>query len=254
MADIHFSMDLNNKVILVAGATVGIGKGTSILLSKLGAKLILVSSNEERLMETISELSGQGHLHYVLDLNQPDAIEAKIKEITFTHGPVDGLVYCVGVRSRRPLAMLSPNILTEIMQVNFISFVELIRSITKKNRYQEGLSIVGISSISAHRGAPSVTAYAASKAAMESAVRCLAKELSSKKIRLNTVISGQINTPAYESLMETKDSMNDPILNRQYLGLGEPIHVANTIAFLLSNGAAMITGASIPVDGGYLSS
>jgi NAD(P)-dependent dehydrogenase (short-subunit alcohol dehydrogenase family) len=256
MEDIHFNMDLNGKVILIAGATVGIGRATAILLSQMGAKVILISSNEDRLKETLPVLLGQGHSYCLLDLSQPDTIEAAIKEITVSQGPIDGLVYCVGVRSRRPLAMLSPNILAEIMQVNFISFVELTRCITKKNRYREGLSIVGVSSISSQRGAPSVTAYAASKGAMESAVRCLAKELAPKKIRLNTVIPAQINTPAYEGLvsMNMNENKEDPMLLRQYLGLGEPEDVANIIALLLSEKSRFISGASLPVDGGFLSS
>lgn len=255
MEVIHFNMDLNGRVILIAGATVGIGKATAILLSQMGAKVILISSNEDRLKETLSVMPGQGHSYCLLDFSQPDTIEAAIKDITVSQGPIDGLVYCVGVRSRRPLSMLSPNILAEIMQVNFISFVELIRCITKKNRYREGLSIVGVSSISSQRGASSVTAYAASKGAMESAIRCLAKELAPKKIRLNTVIPAQINTPAYEGLvsMNMTENKEDSTLQRQYLGLGEPNDVANLIAFLLSGNSRFITGTSLPVDGGFLS-
>ncbi len=255
MEDIHFNMDLKEKVILVAGATVGIGKATAILLSELGAKVISLSSNEERLKEVKSLLKGDGHTHYVLDLNNAETIERAVKEAVSANGALDGVVYCVGVRSRRPLAMLTPKVLHEVMNINFVSFVEMIRCITKKNRYNEGLSIVGVSSISSQRGAPSVTAYAASKAAMESAVRCLAKELSVKKIRLNTVVPAQINTPAYEGLvsMNMNENKEDVTLQRQYLGLGEPVDVANLIAFLLSDNSRFITGSSIPVDGGFLS-
>jgi NAD(P)-dependent dehydrogenase (short-subunit alcohol dehydrogenase family) len=243
---------LKDKVILVAGATVGIGKATAILLSELGAKVILLSSNEERLSETAGLLTGSGHSVCVLDLSHPDAIETKIREITDANGPLDGLVYCVGIRSRRPLSMLTPQILNEVMNLNFISFVEMIRCISKKKRYREGLSIVGVSSIASQRGAPSVTAYAASKAAMESAVRCLAKELSSKKIRLNTVVPAQINTPAFEGLVSMNENKEDATLMRQYLGLGEPDDVAKVITFLLSDNSRFITGTAIPVDGGFL--
>jgi NAD(P)-dependent dehydrogenase (short-subunit alcohol dehydrogenase family) len=140
------------------------------------------------------------------------------------------------------------------MNLNFGSFIECIRCISRKNHFREGLSIVGISSVSSMRGAVSVTAYAASKAAMDSAVRCLAKELAPKKIRLNTVVPAQVDTPAYQKFLETTVSAEDKTLARQYLGLCEPVDIANTVAFLLSSRSRFITGSAIPVDGGFLSS
>jgi len=140
------------------------------------------------------------------------------------------------------------------MNINFGSFIEMVRCITKKNNFNENLSIVGVSSIASVRGGTSVTAYAASKAAMDGAVRCLAKELAPKKIRVNTVVPAQINTPAYAELMRMNNNAEDQTLVRQYLGLGEAVDVANVIAFLLGENSRFISGSAIPVDGGFLSS
>jgi NAD(P)-dependent dehydrogenase (short-subunit alcohol dehydrogenase family) len=247
-------LDLTGKQILITGASVGIGKETSILLSKLGAKVILFDIDEEGLNQTVSCLHGSGHHLFRFDLSNLDGIEQQIKETVEECGAFDGFVNCVGIRSRRPLSLLTPKVITEVLNINFVAFIEIVRCITKKKHYNEGLSIVGISSISSQRGGASVTAYAASKAAMESAVRCLAKELAPKKIRLNTVVPAQINTPAYTHMLEMNGGAEDATLARQYLGLGEPSDVANAIAFLLSNNSSFISGASIPVDGGYLSS
>lgn len=247
-------VNLKDKVILVAGATVGIGKATAIQLSQLGAKVVLLSSNEERLVEVKKLLSGTDHTHFILDLNKVDEIEGKVKEIVLSCGPLDGLVYCVGVRSRRPLKMLSPKIMQEVLNINFVAFIEMVRALTKRKRFNPGLSVVGVSSISSTRGGAGVTAYASSKAAMESAVRCLAKELANKDIRINTVVPAQIDSPAYQSLMTMNSEEEDPTLNRQYLGLGKPDDVANAIIFLLSHASRFITGSSLPLDGGYLSS
>ena len=137
------------------------------------------------------------------------------------------------------------------MDINFVSFVELVRCITKKGNFNRGLSIVAISSISAKTGGVSVTGYAASKAAIEGAVRCLAHELASKGVRLNTVQPGQTLTPAYKELI---GDSKDPVLDRQYLGLAEANDVANTIAFLLDDASRMITGASMPIDCGFYTS
>lgn len=244
----------SDKRILITGAATGIGKETAVLLSKYGAKLVLFDINEGGLQAAADFLEGEGHFYFTVDLSNVDGIETKINEVIPITGPFDGFVHCVGIRSRRPIAMISPKVLNDVIQTNFGSFIELVRCITKKNNYNDGLSIVGISSISAQRGGVSVTAYAASKGAMESAVRCLAKELAPKKIRLNTVVPAQINTRAYAEMLSQSGGAEDPVLKRQYLGLGETFDVANVIAFLLSDHSRFITGSSIPVDGGFLSS
>ena len=129
----------------------------------------------------------------------------------------------------------------------------MVRIITKKNQFNLGLSIVSISSISSIVGGKGVTTYTASKAAIDAAIRCLAKELHKKSIRINSVLSGQINTEAYKELMDSKTDKKDQVLDRQYLGLGEVNDVANVILFLLSEKSKFITGSSVPVDGGFLS-
>lgn len=247
-------LNFSGRQILIAGAATGIGKETASLLSKLGARIVLMDIDETGLMKTTNSLSGKGHSFYKYDLSDLTGIETEIREIVIGNGPFDGFVHCVGIRSRRPISMLTPKVMNEVVNLNFGSFVELVRCLTKKNHFKEGLSIVGISSIASLRGGPGVTAYAASKAAMDGAVRCLAIELAPKKIRVNTVVPAQVNTPAYSKLIEMKGSEEDGVLLRQYLGLGEPVDVANAIAFLLSESSRFITGSAIPVDGGFLSS
>lgn len=247
-------LDFTGKQILITGASAGIGKETAILLSKLGAKIIMTDIDAIGLKDVASLLEGSGHHYLNFDLRELAKIEGQIREIVNEYGPLDGFVHCVGVRSRRPISMITPDVLNEVLSLNFGSFIEYIRCISKKNHFNEGLSIVGISSISSQRGAVSVTAYAASKAAMDSAVRCLAKELAPKKIRVNTVVPAQVNTPAYKKLLEMTGNAEDKTLERQYLGLCEPIDVANAVAFLLSSSSRFITGSAIPVDGGFLSS
>jgi NAD(P)-dependent dehydrogenase (short-subunit alcohol dehydrogenase family) len=214
----------------------------------------LLDINEAGLDEVLTLMDGNSHHSFSFDLSDLDGIEQLIKKIVSKCGPIDGFVNCVGVRCRRPLSLITPKVLNEILSINVGAFIELVRCITKKKHFNEGLSIVGISSISSQKGGISVTAYAASKGAMDSAVRCLAKELAPKNIRLNTVVPAQINTLAYANMLATSGGAEDPTLSRQYLGLGEAIDVANAIVFLLSNNSRFITGSAIPVDGGFLSS
>jgi NAD(P)-dependent dehydrogenase (short-subunit alcohol dehydrogenase family) len=247
-------LDFREKHILISGAAEGIGRETAVLLSTLGARLTLIDRNMDELAGTSSQLEGIGHHLCLFDLKELDGIKQMISDTVKQQGPVDGVVHCVGIRSRRPLIMITPEVLNEVMSVNFGSFMEIVRSVSAAKHFNKGLSIVGISSVSSLKGGISVTAYAASKAAMDSAVRCLAKELAPRGIRLNTIAPAQIDTPEYRNMVKNASIGEEKILERQYLGLGKPRDVANAVIFLLSNMSRFITGTIIPVDGGYLSS
>jgi NAD(P)-dependent dehydrogenase (short-subunit alcohol dehydrogenase family) len=249
-------MQLTNKKILVTGASSGIGKETSILLSKLGAKVIMLARREEKLKETLAALEGEGHKYYSFDLHDIEGIENMVKRIISENGPIDGFVHSAGISELRPIAMTKPNFLHKIMLVNFYSFIELCRCLTKRKNFNEQGSIVAVSSVAAQQGEKGKLAYSASKAALDAAVRCIAKELAEKKIRVNTIALSRIDTDMNKTLkriVENQDYETN-VLNRQYLGLGKPIDAANMIAYLLSDAAKFITGTSIAVDGGRLSS
>ena len=247
------TMYFQDKLVVIDGAASGIGLETAIILSRQGTRVVLIDMDEKKLEKAQEKLEGNGHLILPLNLSELESIEPSVQHIVSECGKIDGFVHCVGIRSRRPIKMLKPDTVQQVISVNFISFVELVQCITLRNHFNPGLSIVGISSISAKSGGAAITAYAASKAAMDGAVRCLAKELAPKQIRINTVMPGQINTPAYSAIMDGTNG-EDPVLQRQYLGLGEACDVANTICFLLSNESRLITGAALPLDGGFFTS
>ena len=249
-------VDLSDKTILITGASSGMGRETAVLCSKLGAKLILIARREDKLRETLNELRGDGHKYYASDLSIVNDIDKLIKIVINENGPLDGFVHSAGVGSTRPLKLLKPDVLRSVMEINYFSFVEIIRCITKRNCFNRGLSIVGISSISSKQGNQEKTAYSASKAAMDATVRCLAKELHEKNIRLNTVNPALIKTDIYQQFLDNSGDSQDAkiIINRQYMGLGEAVDVANMIAYLLSDAAKFITGTNVLLDGGRLSS
>ena len=246
-------MDLTGKQILVTGASSGIGRQTCITLSQLGAKVILIARNKEKLEETISMMEGEMHKYYVYDLLQIDEIESLINQIVKDEGKFDGFVHCAGVGDVIPLKATTYKMLDRIMKVHLYSFVEIIRIITKKKNINEGASIVGISSMSTKKADKGKVAYCTAKGAMDSSIMPMAIELGiSKKIRINTINPGWVRTDMYHQYIEEfgEERMREQE-NKTFLGVSEVTDVANVIAYLLSPASSKITGQSIVVDGGF---
>ncbi|MBQ9882218.1 MAG: SDR family oxidoreductase [Synergistes sp.] len=243
-------MDLTGKKIFLTGASSGIGRQTAIHLSRLGASLVIASRREDALREVISLMDGGPHSYCPIDLSDIDSIEAKIKETAEKEGPFDGFVHCAGVGDNRPLQQLKFENAHRIMLVSYYAFLELVRVLTKRGRYRQGFSIVGISSIATKTCRPSQTAYAAAKSAMDAAMRCLALELSPKGIRINTVAPAMIATEMYETF-KRKYNYDEAYMKREgRMGVGETTDVANAVAFLLSDAAKFITRSCVEVTGG----
>ena len=247
-------MDLSGKSILVTGASSGIGKGIAIILSKLGADVIMVARNGERLKQTYSELEPGSHCYYEMDLNDLGAIEGLMDNICRDGLKLNGLVHSAGISLTMPLQYLKSSDLSNILSVNLLSFIELVKQFSKRKNNDNGGSVVAISSISSRVGARGLTAYSASKGALESAVRSMALDLAPKKIRINSVAPGMIETQMYDGLREIVNNKDfeAELKKRQVLGLGKPEDVAYATAFLLSDASRFITGTSMIVDGGYL--
>ena len=245
-------MDLTGKRILVTGATGGMGRETSVLLSKLGAKVVMCDMNLEALQQVYGMLEGEGHAFYEFNLNDIDDIEALVKRMVEECGPFNGYAHCAGIAPMRPLKMTKRDDIINVMNANLFSFVEFVRCVTKKGCFVDEGSIVAISSTASIQGKQSKLAYSASKAGLDGAIRCLVCDLKKKKIRVNSIMPCWVKTRMYDVFMERHpDSFEvQEIKEKQYMGVTEPIEVANTIAFLLSDAAKTITGTSILIDGG----
>lgn len=246
--------DFSGKRMLVTGASSGIGYAISKLLVDSGAEVIMVARNEEKLSTAANELGVSKF--YAMDLGDVPSLAGQIEAIIKECGPLDGFVHSAGIGTVRPIKMCTYEFMKSMMDINFFSFIEIIRIITKKKNFNEGMNIVGISSVASMEGNQSKTGYCASKAAMDGAIRCLAKELAPKHIRVNSVMPGITKTSIYDQIMDNGSDSDDlkGILQRQYLGICEPENVAATVAFLISEEAKYISGSAIAVDSGRLSS
>lgn len=243
-------MDLSGKRILVTGASSGIGRTSCVLFSRLGASLVLLGRNEERLEETKQMLEGDEHITFPLELRAFDKYAQVFKEIRSTGEKLSGMVHCAGIAKVIPLKVASTDSIHEMFDVNFVSFMELAKHYSKKTNSFGG-SIVCLSAINAHYPQKCMSIYTATKGALEMAVSSLAVELFDKNIRVNAVVPGPIATPMAYSFREISGEESS-IIGRQLMPLGEPEDIANMAAYLVSDAAKFITGRKFYVDGGRL--
>lgn len=241
-------IDLSGKKIIVTGAGSGIGRETSLMLAREGATVVMMDINAEGLAETAS-LGGNNCHPLTIDLTNEKEVSEAVSQSVEKFGKLDGLVHCAGISSRKPLNVLSKDGFSKVMDVNFFSFVELVKLCAKKKHINDGASIVVMSSISSIRGYKAKTEYCVSKAAVDAFVRCMALELADRKIRINSVMAAEVLTPLALKARETNAMVGASVFETP-LGPSAPYEVANTIAFLLSNATKTITGTSILIDGG----
>lgn len=247
-------LTLNNKNVIITGASSGIGQACAVLASKLSARVIFIGRNEERLRQTRALMKDGNHVTLCQDLLDYTALTEQIQN-TFPckEDRIHGLIHCAGIDMTKPFASTVPQDYRDLLEINLIAGLELSRLISKRKYVPaDGASIVFISSVMASLGGIGLTAYCASKSAISSTVKAMALELAAKKIRVNSVQPGIVRTALVEdrfSLM-TEAEINR-IIAMHPLGLGNPMDIASLCCFLLSDMSAWITGANIPIDGGY---
>lgn len=247
-------LDLTGRVILVTGASSGIGRQTAILLSQLGARTIITGRDPQRLSATLASLSGDGHRVQQLDLAQGDAIPKWVRSIVAEFGPLGGIVHAAGKQVTSPIRSATDARIDDVLHTNLNSAILLASGLAQKGCAGPSASLVFISSVIAFSGNAGLSLYGASKAALIGATKSLALELAPQKIRVNSIAPAFVET---EMLASVRDMMTEEqyaqLEARHPLGFGKPEDVAHAAAFLLADTARWITGTTLVVDGGYSS-
>lgn len=239
---------LEGKTILVTGASSGIGKTTAVECSWMGAKLVITGRNEERLNQTLSELVGDGHVMLTGDLTSQD----DIKRIVADMPELDGIVYNAGVGITVPLAYIKDEDLYRVFETNLFATMRLNKTLLRKKKVNKSASIVFTSSISALFNTPGISLYGATKAALLSYMRSCACELADKKIRVNAVLPGMIQTDLINGGTLSEEDKARDMASYPLKRYGTPQDVAFAFIYLLSDASSWVTGTNLIVDGGKL--
>jgi NAD(P)-dependent dehydrogenase (short-subunit alcohol dehydrogenase family) len=239
---------LQGKTVLITGASSGIGKATAIECSKMGANVVITGRNEERLNETFEALQGENNKKFLGDLTLQEDVEKLANQLP----ALDGIVHSAGISGDRvPFSFISSEKIKSVFDINFFTPALFSKALLKAKKLQNGASIVFISSIGgAISPAVAHSIYCASKSAVSAMAKCMALDLSAKKIRANCICPGMIETPMaeYEGITQEQyeaDKNKYPL--KRY---GKPEEVAYAVIYLLSDASCWITGTNLTIDGG----
>ncbi|MDO4922256.1 MAG: SDR family oxidoreductase [Phascolarctobacterium sp.] len=243
------SLDFSGKKYVVFGASSGIGRQTALQLSMLGAKLVLIGRNENKLQQTYERLSGSNHHIIICDISDFNAAKTVVKKAVELDGEkLDGCVFSAGIYTMLPIGMANETKINQIFATNAFSLMAIIKTFSSKRISNDGAAFVSVSSRAGFLPDKSQGVYAASKAAINSYTIAAAKEMAIRRIRFNTVCPEAVDTEMGAGL---KQSFTSEALAKIYpLGMLEAEDVANAILFLLSDLSKKISGQSIWLSAG----
>ena len=244
---------LLNKRILITGASSGIGANTAVQFAKFGAKLILIGRNHTKLQNLLEGLvNSEDHSTIICDLNVADSAFDAITTLNRNLLPIDGIFHAAGSELIKPINLIKQKDVNEVFSSSIFSAISFSRALVKEQIINKGGSVIFMSSIAAIAGNYGLTAYSASKAAINGLVKSLAVELSPRLIRVNCVVSGAIESPMHQRISKNISikSLEEYKL-RHPLGFGKTSDISNLALFLMSDASKWITGSEIVIDGGY---
>ncbi|MBG0511011.1 SDR family oxidoreductase [Agrobacterium sp. MOPV5] len=243
---------LNGKIVIVTGGASprGIGRATARLLAAQGAAVAIIDLDEGKAQEAAAEL-GDKHRGYGCDVTDPEACKTVIGRIESDFSDVFGILTFAGISRSTPFFDVSSDEFDAVMACNVKGTMNICQAaMPLLVRNGEG-SIVLVGSIAAQRGGGifGATHYSASKGAVQSLAKAMAREFGPKNIRVNAIAPGLIETDIFEGKL-TEERKTDIAATIPMRRVGQPVDVAGVCAFLMSDWSNYVTGVTLDINGG----
>jgi NAD(P)-dependent dehydrogenase (short-subunit alcohol dehydrogenase family) len=238
-----------DRAVIVTGAAGGIGLAIARRLASEGARVMITDLNPaaiDRAVEAVKAAGAPDTIGQICDVTDEGAVEAAVDACVARFGALNVVVNNAGLITFKPLEDFTHADWEKVLAVDLLGAAHFTRQALK--RAPAGGAIVNIASVHAVMTTPNVAPYAAAKAALLSLTRSAAIEGKAKGVRANAVLPGAIDTPMLWANPNLKSGAEK--LDPQ--DIGKPEHIAAAVAFLASDDAAFVTGASLAVDGGRL--
>lgn len=244
--------DLKNKIILITGASRGLGKKMAEALASQGAHVVFNYRGDEalaiKLKEELLLLGATAVTPLLFDVTNTKQMKEAVEKFVEVNGPITGLINNAGISKDQIVLRMKEEDLIATINTNLTSAIMLTQILSRSFLKAENVSVVNISSIVGLMGNASQIAYAASKSGMIGFTKSYAKELASRNIRCNAICPGFITTDMTHTLDEkVKETYLASIPLKR---MGEAFEVAALACFLLSKASSYITGETIKIDGG----
>jgi NAD(P)-dependent dehydrogenase (short-subunit alcohol dehydrogenase family) len=245
--------DMHDKVVLVTGASSGIGRASAELLANMGASVFITARREERLQQIKADIEAKGGIcaYQVCDVSKEGDCKAAVEACINQFGKLDVLVNSAGISGSTP--NLSEQFETDnfnnVMRINFDGVFYMIKYAYEECAKTGGGSIINISSVAALRGSGPVV-YTAAKGAIKSLTRKLGKEFGPMNIRINSVYPGLIETEMTAEAIANKEYYDSRIKDIPLGRVGQAEDIAYCVLYLASDASAFVTGQDFVVDGG----
>jgi len=236
---------LIGKAVLVTGASSGIGRGIAIACAEQGACVVLTGRNDARLKETLSQMSGEGHIIIPADLTNEKQRQALVEQVP----ELDGLVQCAGVMNRVPCKSIGQEDIDAVFVPNIEAPILLQAELLQERKIKKGASIMYIASIAPRSAETGNALYSASKAAIIAYAKCLSLELAPRQIRVNCISPAMVWTDLALS-GATKEELEQDQATYPLKRYGKPEDVANAAVYLLSEASSWMTGSNVEITGG----
>ncbi len=244
-------MRLKDKVALITGGNSGIGLAAAQQLALEGAKVVITGRRSDALQSAIAEI-GHGAIGIQGDVSSMADLDKIYAEIKSKYGAIDILFANAGVGALAPLGHVTEEHFDREFNINVKGLFFTVQKALPLIR--DGGSIILNASIAASKGMAAFSVYSATKAAVRSFARCWTADLKDRKIRVNAISPGPIETPIYGKMGLTPDQMSEfggQVVSMVPMGrMGQPSEIAKTVAFLASDDSSYISGVDLSVDGG----